>query len=61
VFFAPEFGFDVEGVGAVEVDVVVLRGCQVRSVLVGDGVAVEAQSVERVAEVGSWSTAQQCW
>jgi hypothetical protein len=52
VSLAAQFGFDVEGVGAVEVDVVVLRGCQVRRVFVGDGIAVGAQGVERVAEVG---------
>ena len=47
-----EFCFDVEGVGAVEVDVVVVCGCQVRRGLAGDWVAVGAQRVERVAEVG---------
>ncbi len=31
---------------------VVLRGCQVRGRFVGDGVAVGAKRVERVAEVG---------
>ena len=46
-----EFCFDVEGVGAVEVDVVVVCGCQVRRGLAGDWVAVGAQRVERVAEV----------
>jgi len=47
-----EFCFDIEGVGAVEVDVVVVCGCQVRRGLAGDWVAVGAQRVERVAEVG---------
>jgi hypothetical protein len=50
--FAAKFGFDVEGVGAIEVDVVVLRGCQVFGGRVGDRVAVGAQSVEGVAKVG---------
>ena len=49
---AVEFCFDVEGVGAVEVDVVVLCGCEVRRGLVGDRGAVGAQRVERVAEIG---------
>jgi hypothetical protein len=52
VSFAAEFGLDVEGVGAIEVDVVVLGGCQVRRVFVGDGVAVGAQGTQSVAEVG---------
>jgi len=52
VSFAAEPCFEVEGVGAVEVDVVVLRGCQVRRVFVGDGVAVGAQGVDRVPEIG---------
>jgi hypothetical protein len=42
VSLASKFCFDVEGVGAGEVDVVVLRGCQVRRGFVGDGVAVGA-------------------
>jgi len=50
--YAAQFCVEVEGVGAVEVDVVVQGGCQVRSVFVGDGVALGAQGVERVAEVG---------
>lgn len=50
--FAAQFGFEVEGVGAVEGDVVVLGECQVRRVFVGDGVALVAQGVEGVAEVG---------
>ena len=50
--FAAEFGLEVEGVCAVEIYVVILRGCQVCDGRVGDGVAVGAQSVERVAEVG---------
>jgi len=50
--FTAQFGLEVEGVGAVEVDVVVLRGCQVRPVFVGDGLAVGSKGVERVAEVG---------
>ena len=49
---ATEVGLDVEGVGAIEVDVIVLCRCQVCRVLVGDGVAVGTQRVERVAEVG---------
>ena len=49
---AAEFGVDVEGVGAVEVDVVVLRGRQMRGEVVGDLDAVIAQCVERVTEVG---------
>ena len=44
---ATEFGLDVEGVGAVEVDVIVLCRCQV--CLVYDGVAFSTQRVERVA------------
>ena len=47
---ATEFGLDVEGVGAVEVDlvdVIVLCRCQV--CLVYDGVAFGTQRVERVA------------
>jgi hypothetical protein len=50
VSLATEFGLDVEGVGAVEVDVVdviVLRRCQV--CLVYDGVAFGTQRAERVA------------
>ena len=50
---ATEFGLDVEGVGAVEVDVIVLCRCQVCRVVVYDGVAFGTQRVERVAEVGS--------
>ena len=42
-----EFGLDVEGVGAVEVDVIVLCRCQV--CLVYDGVAFGTQRVQRVA------------
>ena len=52
MFYAAQFCVEVEGVGAVEVDVVVQGGCQVRSVFVGDGAALGAQGVERVAEVG---------
>jgi hypothetical protein len=47
VSLATEFGLDVEGVGAVEVDVIVLCRCQV--CLVYDGVAFGTQRVERVA------------
>jgi len=43
--YAAQFCLEVEGVGAVEVDVVVLGGCQVRSVFVGDGVALGAQAL----------------
>jgi hypothetical protein len=50
--YAAQFCLEGEGVGVVEVDVVVLGGCQVRSVFGGDGVALGAQGVERVAEVG---------
>lgn len=50
--FAAKLCFEVEGVGAVKVDVVVLCRCQVRRVFVGDGVALGAQRVESVAEVG---------
>jgi hypothetical protein len=42
VSFALEFSLDVEGVGAVEVDVIVLGGCQVRGDLVGDVASVGA-------------------
>jgi len=52
VSFAAQFCFEVEGVRAVEVDVVVLRRCQVRCVFVGDGVAVGTEGIERIAEVG---------
>jgi len=52
VSFAAQFCLEVEGVGAVEVDVVVLRGCHVRCVFVGEAVAVGTEGVERVAEVG---------
>ena len=48
---APQFGFDVEGVRAVEVDVVVLRRRQVRRRLVCHRVAVSTQRVERAAEI----------
>ncbi len=49
---AAQFGFDVEGVGAVEVDVVVLRGRQVRGGLVCDwGVPIGTQGIEGVAEI----------
>jgi hypothetical protein len=47
VSLAKEFGLDVEGVGAVEVDVIVLCRCQV--CLVDDGVALGTQRVERGA------------
>lgn len=50
--FAAQFGFEVEGTRAVEVDVVVLRRCQVRCVFVGDGVAVGTEGIERIAQVG---------
>ena len=49
--FASEFGLDVEVVGAVEVDVVVLRRGQVCG-LVGDREAFAAQGVEGVREIG---------
>ena len=49
---ATVFGLDVEGVGAVEVDVILLCRCQVCRILVCEGVAVGTQRVERVADVG---------
>jgi hypothetical protein len=52
VAFAAELGVDVEGVGAVEVDVIMLGRGQVRRDLVGDLDAVCPQRVERVAEIG---------
>src|SRR5271166_5572191 len=49
---AAEFAVDVERVGAVEVDVVMLGRGQVRGDLVSDLDAVCAQRVDRVAEIG---------
>ena len=49
---AAEFGIDVEGVGAVEVDVVVLGRRQVRGDLVADLDAICPQGVDRVGEIG---------
>lgn len=50
--FAAEFGVDVEGVGAVEVDVVVLRWRQVGGGFAGDLGTLTAQRAERIAGVG---------
>jgi hypothetical protein len=52
VAVAAELGVDVERVGAVEVDVVMLGWRQVRDDLVGDLDAVCPQRVDRVAEIG---------
>ena len=52
VAFASEFGVDVEVVGAVEVDVVVLRRGQVCRGLVGDREAFGAQGVKGIREIG---------
>jgi hypothetical protein len=53
---ATEFGVDVEGVGAVEVDVdmVMLRRPQVSGDLVCDRDAVGVQRVDRVARIRWW-------
>ena len=50
--FASEFCVDVEGVGAVEVDVVMLRWCQVRGCVIADREAFDPQHLDRVAEIG---------